>query len=67
MSNRATIRGDRSKRYRDIAIFRCSRWPLSTILDFEKLDIVTPGGVKRANMRLLVDFQAFKMVGDFYK
>jgi len=38
---RAQFRGDRSNRYRVIAIFSFSRWRPSVVLDFQKLWILT--------------------------
>jgi len=51
MRHPAKFREDRSNRSGNIADFQFSRWPLSAILDFQKLKILTSGPLRKPNMR----------------
>jgi len=53
----------RSTRYPNIAIFSLSSWQPSAILDFQKVEILRVGKVKKAEMRHTVTVQNFAAIG----
>ena len=51
MRHHAKFRGNRSNRYRDMAIFRFFKMAAAAILDFQMLSILTVGTLKMAKLR----------------